>query len=475
MLDLTLFEIMKISRITSYLDEEYHNKKIINFSIYTDGLAVDHLYFHWKTGSENLHLIDKALKKGAFVITSDPKYKNIESKRSKIIHVPSVKKILLALASYKRSIFTGDVIVVTGSVGKSSVKNMLSKMLSMNSHVIHTIGNENAWLGIYCTLCNIKKTTQYVVLETGASGVGSLSVPIKVVSPTISILLDINFSHQEKYPTLTDLLLEKSSVIDALKPGGRLVVSTRTFNMLKKIDYRIRNDINIVKVGEDDADIKILKFSLEKKESSVDIYFYNNLITLKIPQGNNADLINAVYVYAVLNGFDFNFSKFNALSNFYAPLPRRFDRNRVGYKHNLTFELIDDAYNSSPISVQSLLESISIRKVKNKVLILGDMLELGADSQKIHQSILDNPLLNQFNKIILIGDILFKCVKSKKMESFLNVDDFIPYIDSNFSDGSLIVLKASNAINLYKLHSHIKREAISFEKNINWFVEDEKN
>lgn len=78
MLDLTLSEILKISKSTFKIDKKYHNKKILNFSIHIDNLSTDHLYFHWKTGSDNLHFIDRALKKGAFVITSEDKYRNID-------------------------------------------------------------------------------------------------------------------------------------------------------------------------------------------------------------------------------------------------------------------------------------------------------------------------------------------------------------------------------------------------------------
>ncbi len=187
--------------------------------------------------------------------------------------------------------------------------------------------------------------------------------------------------------------------------------------MLRNLKYVIREDIHVISIG-DGADISILRNNLGKRNSTVDVSFHGELVKLKIPQGNIADLINAVYVFAVLNNFGINFIKFNALSSFYRPLPRRFDRSRIGYKENLTFELIDDAYNSSPISIQSLLESIEIREVQEKILILGDMLELGMDSVKLHQSILENQLLNQFSKIILIGEIFSQCEKSDAMQSF---------------------------------------------------------
>lgn len=190
MLDLTLLDILEISKSSFKLDKKYYNNKISKFSIHVDNLSTNDLYFHWRVGQESLLFIDKALRKGAFVITSEEKYKKIELDGSKIIYVPSVKKILLKLAQYKRGVFDGEVVAITGSVGKSSIKNMLSMILSMNAHVIYTVGNENAWLGIYCALCNINQKTKYVVLETGASGLGTLSTPIKVVSPTISVLLD---------------------------------------------------------------------------------------------------------------------------------------------------------------------------------------------------------------------------------------------------------------------------------------------
>lgn len=472
MLDLTLLDILEISKSSFKLDKKYYNNKISKFSIHVDNLSTNDLYFHWRVGKESLLFIDKALKKGAFVITSEEKYKKIELEGGKIIYVPSVKKILLKLAQYKRSVFDGEVVAITGSVGKSSIKNMLSMILSMNAHVIYTVGNENAWLGIYCALCNINQKTKYVVLETGASGLGTLSTPIKVVSPTISVLLDINFSHQGKYPTIEDLIFEKASIIGALRLKGKLIISYNTLNMLRNLKYVIREDIHVISIG-DGADISILRNNLGKRNSTVDVSFHGELVKLKIPQGNIADLINAVYVFAVLNNFGINFIKFNALSSFYRPLPRRFDRSRIGYKENLTFELIDDAYNSSPISIQSLLESIEIREVQEKILILGDMLELGMDSVKLHQSILENQLLNQFSKIILIGEIFSQCEKSDAMQSFLNVDQFIGSINDYISDGCLLVLKASHGINLYKLRNFFDKEAISVQKNIDWFVEDE--
>lgn len=472
MLDLTLSEILKISKSTFKIDKKYHNKKILNFSIHIDNLSTDHLYFHWKTGSDNLHFIDRALKKGAFVITSEDKYRNIDLEGGRVIYVSSVKKILLELASYKRSFFEGEVVAITGSVGKSSIKNMLSMILSMNAHVIHTLGNENAWLGIYCALCNIKKNTKYVVLETGASGIGTLSIPMKVVCPTISILLDVNFSHQEKYPTVNDLIIEKASIIETLRPNGKLIISSNTLKMIRNIKYTIRADVQIIAVGNG-TDIDILSCNLGKRESTVDVSFYGELLKLKIPQGNRADLINAVYVFTALSNLGIDCSKFNSLSRFYKPLPRRFDRNRIGYKENITFELIDDAYNSSPISIQSLLESIEIREVKEKILVLGDMLELGVDSEKLHQKVLENHLLNQFSRIVLIGEVFHKCQKTDTMQSFVSIDQFITCINDYISDGCLLVLKASHGINLYKLRIFFEKEAISVQKNIDWFIENE--
>ena len=154
-----IFEIASVSYSESY---KYLNTKVSHFWIYTETLKKDSIYFHWKSGGKNDVLIDIALKKGAFVFTSDKRI-ILENKNPKIIYVTSVRRTIESIAKYKRNNFEGDVISITGSVGKSSVKNMLSSLLGMNAKTLCTLCNENTWLGTGAILCNIDAKTKYIV------------------------------------------------------------------------------------------------------------------------------------------------------------------------------------------------------------------------------------------------------------------------------------------------------------------------
>lgn len=453
--------------------KEVEAKTIASFDIYVAALKKNSVYFHWKIGKENLYLIDMAIAKGAYVITSEKNYQN--EIHQKILYVPSVRTALRRIAIAQRQKFKGEVIAVTGSVGKSSVKNMLADVLQMTCVTIYTMGNENAFLGIFCALCNITDQTQYVVLETGASGPKSLSLPIQVVKPTISILLDVNWSHQEKYQNFAELLKEKASIINALDLNGKLIIHEGVLQQLKKIQFEIRPDILVRTVSEQknrQADYQILNIDLKKGATDVQIQA-DHLQTIHLNQSNYANGINAVYSWAICEILGVKLAQFNSLIAFYKPLPRRFERIRVCDEKLRIYELIDDAYNASPISTISLMQSLSIRQVKRKILVLGDMLELGEDSHVLHQEVMQHQSLEQFDQVLVVGEIYKQTKLPAQVRYFESLDDLTIYLQDTIRTGDLVALKASNGMNFFKLRRTLEKDAVHLASSITWFIEDE--
>ena len=466
-------EFSQVLGIQNILLDRLQDTVIPSLEIHTNFLKKHSIYFHWKVGQENLSLIDIAVKKGAIVLTSERGYAN--SSNPQIIYISSVRKVLTHLAKMQREKFKGQVIAVTGSVGKSSVKNMLSQVLSMKYQTLSTYGNENAWLGIYCTLANIELDTEYVVLETGASGPNTLSVPIQLVQPTISILLDVNFSHQEKYNNFKELVLEKASIIDALQSGGKLVISNQVFQQLKAFNYTFRKDITIDIVGtqaDHDANFKIDNIFVDHKKVVANIYTTQSE-KITVTQPNKANAINAIYSWVVLKTLGMELNQFNALIAFYKSLPRRFERIRVCNQQGKIFELIDDAYNTSPASALNAFQSIEYRAVKRKFLVFGDMLELGEESRTLHQVLLNDISLKQFDQIILVGPISQACNLLYQVNRVESIEDAFHLLKHLIVDGDLILLKASNGMNFYQLRKLLEAQAVHIQSATDWFIEDE--
>lgn len=467
---------MKLSHFFNIINSSkntFCDVEITSFEIYTSYLKKNSIYFLWHIGENAQRPLEIALKKGAYVVTSEKKYK--DSTDPHIIYVNSVRNSLKTLAMYQRTHYKGHIIAVTGSVGKSSVKNMLSQILSMRYSTLYTLGNENAWLGIYCTLANIKDNTKFVVLETGASGPGSLSIPIQVVKPTISILLDVNFSHQEKYVNFTELLLEKASIIDNLSANGWLVISNQTYKKLYNINYNFRKDIKLITVDtqiDSDAFYKINNIELNLKNTTADIYS-DSVEKIILDQANSANAINGTYAWVVMKQLGMSLDQFNSLIQFYKPLPRRFERLRVCSINGNIFELIDDAYNASPISALNAINSIQIRKSRRKILVFGDMLELGNRTLELHQNLFNQPIFSQFDKILLIGEVSHKCTLPFNADFVKNISEAYDLLQYFIEDGDLILLKASNSMNLYQLRKLLESNAIHVTQALSWFIENE--
>lgn len=465
-------DIYRILKLESSLNESLSNTIINNYCMFPNFLNNNSLYFHWRIGEDYYKNIRKAISQGAFVITSERNLPE-DMGNEKIIKVVSVRDSLIKLASYIRGNYQKEIIAVTGSVGKSSVKNILSQVIKLDNEIVTTKGNENSWLGIFTSLCNLNSKIQISILETGASGPKSLSVPIAIVQPTIAVLLEVNSSHLGKYNSFKELLFEKASIIDNLKVGGLLVISNITKKHLLKMDYIFRRDIDVVVIGESiECDFYIRSLYCVNNESIANVIYESKSYTLRNPLVNEANIINSCYAYVVLNKLGYSESKFNSLINFYTPLGRRYERIRVNI-NNKIFELIDDAYNASPASTIDLLNTVSYRRSKRKIVILGDMTELGEIAEIEHENILNILNVLGFDSIILIGPVYSKCKSIESAKYFLNVQDAIPYVNSIIQEGDLVALKASNSIDLYQIRADLQHKSFSFLSNRDWYIEDE--
>ena len=363
-----------------------------------------------------------------------------------------VKKCLQDLAKYKRSLFKGTVIGITGSVGKTSTKNILSNILSKNFKVLKTNGNENSQVGLPLTILRLKDE-DVMVLEMGMSRKKEMHNLSLIAQPDIAIITNVFDSHIANLGTKENILKAKLEIIDGMK-NGTLIVNNDN-DMLSNLNEEINPLINVVTFGIKNKSNVMANNITTGIETTFDI---DDINELKIKGSKNL-IYNVLPAYIV--------SKLLGVSR---GMIKKGINECHGEKHRLEIinlnnnvTIIDDAYNASYDSVLVALEYMKNFSGR-KILVLGDILELGKESKKIHRKI--GKLVSLFNidYLITIGkyskyikkEAQKNGIKRRNVKYFKNEVKSRRYVKSLIKKNDVLLIKGSNGINLINLVKYIK-------------------
>jgi len=396
---------MFLSEIIYILGCEYFikDKRIKEIKIDSRNLNKGDLFICINNGH---NYIEEAVRKkvSAIIVDRDIEY-DIDIP---IIKVDNTIKALGIISSYIRNKYNGIVIAITGSNGKTTTKELLSFILNNYGKVLKNIGTENNHIGVPKALLKLNNSYNYVVLELGTNHIGEIEYLTNIVKPDYAIITNIGTSHIGNFGSIDNILKEKISI----KSENTTLIINGENEYLK--------DIEGIRVYNDSYDYI----------PSIDLYKMNYYLVFKLLEYLNFNLNE---VYESLNGFK--------------NINSRMEKYIV---NNIT--LIDDSYNASYESVIGGLNSLD--KDSRKIIILGDMLELGEYSKELHIKV--GEFINNMNNTILItignetkyinNDIHFNDLEVLK--EYLELFDFV--------DNDIIYLKGSNKIGLYKLVPSIK-------------------
>jgi UDP-N-acetylmuramoyl-tripeptide--D-alanyl-D-alanine ligase len=362
-----------------------------------------------------------------------------------IIEINNSIEALYNIAKYNRYIHSKiPIVAVTGSVGKTSTKEMISSVLSTENNVLKTEKNYNGYIGLSLMLLKLDNQ-DIAVLEHGIDSIGEMDNLVDASIPDFAVITNIGISHIEKLGSRENIFNEKIKISKNMNKNNIL--------LLNKNDEFLFNYNN--------SNINIEYFSANDIS---DLIINDNIsFNTKIYDTNESIVINELGMHNVVNalcaikiGEIFKISKINIIKgiSLYKNFERRFQK--INLKNNIT--LIDDSYNSSVDSVLSGLISIKNINSKRKIIVLGDMLELGDFSKDYHLLISDK--IEKDYIVILIGkdvksiyDNLYGC--KNDIYYFDNINDGINTINSILKADDLIYLKASNGMNFKKIADSI--------------------
>ncbi len=308
----------------------------------------------------------EAVKRGAVAVMLEKKL-NLPEDVPQIL----VEDSLLALrrfALFKRENFKGKVIAIAGSAGKTTTKEMTAFLLSKVGKTLKTPKNYNSQIGVPLSVANFEEGADFWVVELGASQKGDVKSLVEIIKPNIRVITAIGEEHLETFGCLDDVVLGNGEVFYGMKEEDWGVCPHYVSPC-----YEIPNKLTF---GGDDFSAEDIKLSQEGAEFKVK----GEKVFIPIP--SLAVVENALCCFRILEALGFDWKRLvNTLSDFH-PVEGRFKLYKKG-----SLLIIDDAYNANPPSMRIALKSLSHLEGYKRIAVLGDMLELGEDSEKYHREV----------------------------------------------------------------------------------------
>ena len=352
------------------------------------------------------NFIDDAVKSGAIALIVQKSYKS-SIYNNKLIKVDDVYKtlILMAQAARKRVNDSANIIAITGSSGKTSTKEMISSALSTLGLTYSNTGSFNNHVGVPYTLVNMSRNIEFGVFEIGMNNSNEISKLARLVKPNIAIITNVSEAHIGNFKSIKEVIKAKAEIFEGLVDKGYILINRdfEHYNEIITYSEKLKN-ITTITYGLDNlSDIYLIERVVSKKGQKITVSAYGKNYTYEINFDGLHQAINSLAVVGVLLILKCDVKK--GLNNLYkstVPIGR-------GNKYDLLIDekkslLIDDSYNANPSSVIASLNMLNEIAVNNrKVLILGEMGELGKHSLLLHKK-LYNYLINlNINLVIFVG------------------------------------------------------------------------
>ena len=418
------------------LSSELYNYFKESSSVSTDTRLINKGSIFFALKGENFDgnkFAEEAIKSGAsYAVIDDQSLNN-----PKFIKVKNVLKSLQDLSKFHRSkLLKTKIIALTGSNGKTTTKELISEVLKKKYKIISTIGNLNNHIGVPLTLLRIKQNTEIAIVEMGANHLNEIKLLTDIINPDFGLITNFGKAHLEGFGSIEGVIKGKSELYDFLIKNDKKA-------FINNDDY-IQNQFigDKISFSKEDKSNYIFK---EVKDTNYAGLNYNDFIVDSKLTGNY-NYHNIAFATSIGLYFNISIEKIKeAISNY---IPSN-NRSQIIKKNNKL--IILDAYNANPTSMISAINSLIVKQGKKSV-ILGDMFELGNQSEKEHHDLIDFCVKNNFENIFLIGNEFFKQKDKFEIPFFYKTKDEVNKHIKKFPITSkYILIKGSRGMRMENL------------------------
>ena len=435
-------------------NKKLNRLKKLKISINSKGFNKGKIFFGIKGKKlEGSNFANEALKNGANLAIVQNRRKLSEKK----IIVKSTFELLIKLSQHIRASSNASQVAITGSAGKTSLKELLGQCLKKSFSTIFSKNSYNNKFGLPISLINLSKNTTYGIFEIGMDKKGEINYLSKIIKPDVGVITNISYAHAKNFKTLFDIARAKSEIIFNIRKNGTIVLNKddKFFDFFSKIAKK--KGLDIISFGKNkNSNIRLSKIKKSKKNCNIYINADSRIYNFKINNNLIPYLDNILASLAVCKSLNLiDKIKSNFFSNYKIPSGRgNIKKILVGSKK---LNIIDESYNSNPLSL-----NFSIKKFDNlnvnpnkKFMLLGDMLELGKFSKKLHIDAAKDINKAKFKKLFVYGNNIietFNKIRTQKRGKILkSKGDIINIIKNNLNNNDFLMIKGSNSTGLNQI------------------------
>ena len=401
---------------------------------------------------------DEALKNGAKLAVVD-KITKINKKK---IKVKNTLSLLTEFSKKLRNSSNTCCVAITGSSGKTSLKELLGQCLKKKYSTVFSKDSYNNKFGLPISLSNLNKNTNYGIFEIGMDKKGEIDYLSKIIKPEIGVITNISYAHAKNFNSLIDIAKAKSEIINNIKLNGTIVLNRddKFFNFFYKL--AIKKKLKVVSFGNHkDSNVRIVKI-IKKKNTSIlyiklDYKIYNFKINNNLlPYTDN--VLASVAVLKKLMIID------NVGNNFFFKyvIPKGRGNLKQVIIGRKKINLLDESYNSNPLSLKFTIKKFNNLKINpnKKIMLLGDMLELGKFSKRLHAEAAKEINKAKFKKLYVYGiniiDTFNKIRTQKRGKILKSTNDILNFIKNDLNNGDFLMVKGSNSTGLNQITKQIR-------------------
>ncbi len=439
---------MSLREIATACSGQYYGD-ISKLDIEVTGVAIDsrkieqdYLFIPIKGARVDGHTyISQVMEKGALCTLSE---KILDNESDTYILVTSCEQALKDLAEHYRKALDIKVVGITGSVGKTSTKEMIASVLSQKYQVLKTEGNFNNEIGLPLTIFNIREKHEVAVLEMGISDFGEMHRLAKMARPDICVITNIGLCHLENLIDRDGVLKAKTEMFDYANPDAKFILNGDDDKLITVKDDGCRLPLYFGLSTDLEAYAEDIH-SLSLRGTRCCLHVQGQSIEVLIPIPGHHMVYNALA--GALVGRELGLSSDQIKAGVEALVPVSGRNNMIATKDVL---IIDDCYNANPISTKASLDVLATADSR-KVAILGDMFELGANEKALHHGVGKHAADQKIDVIVCIGELSENTAKgasgaSSTVYHFQTKNDFFTQMNTILQKGDTILVKASHGM-----------------------------
>ena len=403
-------------------------------------------------------LYEQALEKGAIacVLQGIELQEEIIKKypHATIVLVENTTKAIQKLATYKRSLYHIPVVAITGSVGKTSTKDMVASVIAQKYKVLKTQGNYNNEIGLPLTVLDLKDE-EIMVLEMGMNSFGEISILTQIAKPDIAVITNIGTAHIGMLGSRENILKAKLEILEGLNPKGTVIVNYDN-DLLHNWYEKQKVNYQILTYGLQEGSTILGKNAVfEENGSKCEAILENQTYEVSIPVGGEHSISNSLCALAVAKALEIPIEKALKGIEKFELTKRRMEMKKS--KNGAT--IVNDCYNANYDSMKAALDYVGRLPDKRKIAVLGDMLELGEYSKELHEKVGKEVVNNKIDILICVGEEVEHLIEQTKREGMEETriflcksnEEAINILKKELKPEDVVLLKASNSLNFTQI------------------------